>query len=83
MPHASLLYKSLALLCSLPVFLLVVEVLAVICHCGMSKKGGLLLKCHLESKEQPAEQDLFISLLVGQTTHLERYTEDETWQCTS
>lgn len=45
-------------------FLLDVEVLAVICHCGMSRKEGLLLKCLLESKQQPAEQDLFISLLV-------------------
>lgn len=45
-------------------FLLSVEVLAVICHCGMSRKEDLLLKFLLESKQQPAEQHLFISLLV-------------------
>lgn len=43
-------------------FLVDVEVLAAICHCVMSGTEGLLLKCHLESKQQPAELDLFISL---------------------
>lgn len=67
--NASQLHTHMALYyinpyhCYVP-FLLGVGVLAVICHCGMSRKEGLLLKRHLESKQQPAEQDLFISLLV-------------------
>lgn len=58
--HNMALYYINPYPCYVPFLLDVSGVLAVICHCATSSKEGLLLKCHLESKQQPAEQDLFM-----------------------